>query len=160
LQQTPIVGTPAFPLDLPNVAGGRSTLYDLLQEGKPVLLIFMDPVCSGCNELMPEIAEWQKTITQIVIAVICRGSADVNREKAENHHLTNVLYVPDEKIVFTIAAQYRLRYTPMAVLVLADGTVGTEPIGRPDSIREYVANADWFSTTVTPLGKTAMQESH
>lgn len=145
-QQEPLVGKTAFPFDLPNVAGGRSTLNAFLQDAKPVLLIFMDPECSGCNELMPEIAVWQQTISDLVIAVICRGSAEINSEKALRFGLMNVLHVPDEKEVFKIAAHYHLQYTPMAVLVRADGICGTEPLGRPSSIREYVSKANWSST--------------
>src|SRR5437870_2159453 len=45
-------GSPAPGFDLPDLAGEQTSLDGLLEVGQPLLLVFTDPSCGPCNELM------------------------------------------------------------------------------------------------------------
>ncbi len=63
----------------PDSAGAEVTLDDLLAPGPPLLLIFASPQCGPCQELLPQVAEWQaEHAGRLTVAVASDGSpADV-----------------------------------------------------------------------------------
>jgi peroxiredoxin/uncharacterized membrane protein YphA (DoxX/SURF4 family) len=103
-----------------NLAGKTVTLADLRSAGRPVLLFFMNPTCSPCEEVMPDVARWQRELgNRLTIAVITDGAIESNRAKAAEHGLSNVLLQEDREVkeAFDITA------TPAAILIGADGRV-------------------------------------
>jgi peroxiredoxin len=134
------VGTKAVPFDLPKVSGGRSSLDTFLGEGKPVVLISTDPNCGPCNALMPEVVNWQKSLAaELSIVLLSHGRESDNRAKAKEHGLQNVLVEKDHKI----AEQYQALGTPTAVLIRADGTIGSPAMGGADGIRQLITTKAW-----------------
>nr|MDQ3044514.1 peroxiredoxin family protein [Chloroflexota bacterium] len=76
------IGAQAPDFSLSGVYGETMTLSALRAPGKPIMLIFSDPKCAPCNALMPEIGRWQREhASAITVALIGRGTADVNRGK-------------------------------------------------------------------------------
>jgi thiol-disulfide isomerase/thioredoxin len=142
LQGLPI-GTKAIPFDLPKVNGGRTTLDGLLSEGKPLLLISTDPNCGPCNALMPEVASWQKSLAnELSIVLLSHGRNADNRAKVAEFGLANVVVEKEPKI----AEKYHAIGTPTAVLIRADGTIGSPAMGGADAIRQLVATKAWTET--------------
>jgi peroxiredoxin len=137
------IGTKAIPFDLPKAKGGRATLDSFLSEGKPVLLISTDPNCGPCNALMPDVANWQKSLAvELNVVLLSHGRESDNRAKAKEHGLENVLVEKDHKI----AEQYEALGTPTALLIKADGTIGSPAMGGADGIRQLINTKAWTET--------------
>jgi peroxiredoxin/uncharacterized membrane protein YphA (DoxX/SURF4 family) len=128
-------GTSAPAFKLEGLFGETITLDSLRAAGKPVLLIFADPGCGPCNALMPDIARWQREhAAHLTVAVVSRGSGEANRAKAREHGLVHVLLQRDREV----AQSYQAFGTPSAVLVNADGTIGSPVAGGAEAIRQLV----------------------
>lgn len=129
------IGTKAPAFRLEGIFGETQTLDALRAPGKPVLLVFADPGCGPCNALMPDVAGWQKELaSQLTIAVMSRGTVEKNQEKAQEHGLSTILLQPDR----AISDAYQAVGTPSAVLVQANGTIGSQLIPGSEKIREFV----------------------
>lgn len=124
------VAAPSFALS--DLDGNTVTLGTLLKSGAPTLLVFTSANCVHCEEVMPDIAQWQSSLSQAVtVAVISSGSIDENREKAETHGLQNVLLQEG----FEVLDAYGGGGTPSAIALTADGIVSSELGGGPDGVR-------------------------
>jgi peroxiredoxin len=142
------LGTRAVPFDLPTVEGDRATLEDLLREEKPLLLISTNPSCAPCNAIMPDIAAWQRIFAgELKLVLLSHGRLQENRANAAQHRLDNVLMAPDHKI----ADQYHAAATPTAVIIRADGTIGSPTMGGADAIRQVVTYRAWTDVGLTAL---------
>lgn len=129
------VGTPAPAFAIPNLMGETMTLAALRTPGKPLVLIFSDSGCGPCNALGPEIGHWQREYaTNLVIVLISRGTAQVNRARASEHGLTHVLLQHDREV----AQAYEVLGTPSAVLVRPDGTIGSPLAQGAEAIRALI----------------------
>ena len=114
------LGAPAPPFSLPDLEGRRVSLADLLDEGRPVLLVFTDPNCGPCAELMPELAGWERDYGDVVtIRVISRRDPAANRAMADAYGLAGVLVQTDREV----ARLYEASATPSAVLIGEDGHI-------------------------------------
>jgi peroxiredoxin len=130
------VGTPAPELALADLAGATVTLADLRRSGKPVLLLFADPDCGPCNDLLPEVAAWQSAhAARLSIAIVSRGSYETNGRKAKEHQLSNLLVQTDREA----AEAYGAPATPSAVLIDVQGAVAEPAALGPAAIRRLVA---------------------
>lgn len=110
------------------------SLDALMSTGLPIVLIFTDPNCGPCNALLPDIAKWQRDLaTRVIIAVVSRGSYEINRGKAVQYSLTNVLI--QEEDVFSL---YDVNGTPGAVLVSPQGMIGSPLAMGRDAIEALV----------------------
>jgi len=138
-------GTPAPGFWLADTAGGRVALGDLIEPGRPLLLLFTSPTCGPCTMLMPEVARWQREHAgELTVALVSDGDPDAVRAHAAEHGLANVLV--DEKLA--IYGAYEANGTPSAVLVAEDGTIASW----------LAAGAEWIETLVEQaadgLGRT------
>jgi thiol-disulfide isomerase/thioredoxin/uncharacterized membrane protein YphA (DoxX/SURF4 family) len=124
------VAGPSFALS--DLEGNTVTLGTLLKKGAPTLLVFTSPNCVHCEEVLPDVGQWQRSLTQAVtVAVITSGSLDENREKAEKFGLDTVLLQED----YEVLEAYGGGGTPAAVALTADGIVGSELGGGPEGVR-------------------------
>jgi peroxiredoxin len=132
------VGAEAPQFALNGLHGERLTLESLRTHAKkPVMLIFTDPNCGPCTTLLPEIARWQQEHSEkLTIALISRGEPAENRAKASEHALTSVLLQED----WEVSEAYQVRGTPSALLVSADGKVGSSVASGPDAIRSILTH--------------------
>ena len=132
------VGTQAPAFSLSGLYGETLTLEALLSHDKPVMLIFTDPNCGPCNALLPEIGRWQQEqhSEKLTVALISRGEPKENRTKTSEHGVQHVLLQED----WEVAEDYQIKGTPSAVLVMADGKVGSSVASGEEAIRSIVAH--------------------
>ncbi len=129
------VGAAAPGFELVDVNGESVTLDALRRRGRSVLLLFTDPNCGPCNELMPEVAGWQASLAdELTVALISGKDVQENRVKAQSYGLEYVLLQNDKEV----AEAYRFVGTPSAVVVDSGGRIATELVGGPSAIRELV----------------------
>ncbi|MFN4351859.1 MAG: MauE/DoxX family redox-associated membrane protein [Hylemonella sp.] len=115
------VGSKAPGFELPRLLGeGTLSLGELLGLGRPVMLVFSDPQCGPCNQLMPAIAGWQKELAhKVTVAFVNRGDRTANEEKAKALGLKNVLLQAKDEV----ADRFEVYGTPSAVFIGADGLI-------------------------------------
>ena len=124
---------PAF--QLPAYRRDHTSLADLLEPEKPVLLIFSNPHCGPCAALFGELAEWQRTYPeQVTIAVITQGTLKENFVNIARNDLRNILF----QDLREIAEQYQALATPTGVLVSRDGRIASAPAPGADNIRNLI----------------------
>jgi thiol-disulfide isomerase/thioredoxin len=115
------VGSPAPEFDYEG-----STLKGLLSSKKPALLLFVGPDCEPCKALKPDIESWQTRHSEkLTITVI--------NESGKNH---------------PISESYKCSGTPGAVMINADGTIGSALAMGTEQIQALVAQ-----TTLPPPAK-------
>ena len=126
------VGTPAPTFTVHDTHGNAVTLDGLRAAGRPVLLTFIQPGCSACKTLAPDLGRWQRELaTDLTVAVISRGSAKAHRYSEGVFDLL-LADGPD------VANGYGLRLTPSAVLVRPNGTIGTRLTEGQEAITTLV----------------------
>lgn len=129
------IGSAAPGFSLPSLDDGVLTLDGLRLKGKPVVLVFSDPNCGPCEALLPQIAAWQKGHADVMtMALVTRGTPDANRQKSDEHGVRRVLIEEDREV----SDLFGVWGTPSAVMIRADGTVGSLLAQAESQIRELV----------------------
>ncbi len=130
------IGDPAPAFELPGLDGAPVTLDQLRAPDRPVLLLFTDPDCVPCSELMPEVGRWvHEYADELTIALVSRGGAAANRDKAAEHRIPRILLQDDREI----AGLYNATATPTGLAIAADGTVLLPAAPGADAIHALVA---------------------
>ena len=118
----PPIDAPGPRFSLPDLGGQTVTLDELLLSGRPVAMVFVSPDCGPCQFMFPTLAGWQRRIAdRITIVIVGRGTARELREYSEAYGLQNVVVDSDREVF----QAYRTTTTPSAVIVNADGNVGS-----------------------------------
>jgi methylamine dehydrogenase accessory protein MauD len=131
-------GTAAPAFWLSSLAGDRVALGDLLEPGRPALLLFTSPTCGPCAHLLPTVAAWQREhADELAVALLSSGDPDAVRAEAAEHGLVNVLL----DVGATAYEAYGADGTPSAVLVADDGTVATWLAAGSEWIESLVEQA-------------------
>lgn len=129
------VGAVAPEFDLPATSGGHGTLGKALAEGLPLVLVFMHPGCRPCADLAGELPRWRERKAGVAtFLVIGSGGVEANRDWADEHRLGDMLVQDGNEV----AARYRVRGTPGAVLVDTDGRIATPVAGGSLAIRDLI----------------------
>ena len=132
------VGAPAPAFRLQDLRGEDVTLDFLRAAGKPVVLIFTDPDCAPCSELLPQIARWQQEHAEkLTIALVSQESAEENRVKVAKHGVHNIVLQED----WEVAEAYHVQGTPSAVVVSPEGTIDSLLAEGPDGVEALIAHA-------------------
>ena len=132
------VGAPAPAFDLLDLQGEEVTLDSLRSPGRPVLLLFTDPGCDYCAEVLPQVGRWQDELAdKLTIAIISCDDLEENRAMSNEHGLGRVLLEQD----LEVSEVYRVDGTPSAVLVTPDGTVGSFMAESAEEIGSLVSQA-------------------
>jgi len=132
------VGAPAPAFALEDLGGEEVTLDGLRARGKPVMLMFTDPSCEPCMELLPDVGRWQQQYAgKLTIALVGRGTVAENSAEASEHGVENVLLQED----WEVADAYEVDATPGAVVVSPEGIIGSPVAQGPDEIEALVAHA-------------------
>jgi protein-disulfide isomerase len=125
---------PAF--ELTAYAGGTRSLAQLLDHGKPVLLVFTNPTCGPCVVLFAEIKEWQQSHSdRLTIALISFGTIKENFVNVARNGLGQVLLQQQREV----AEKYGANVTPTAVVVNANGRIASPIAAGADEIRALLA---------------------
>jgi uncharacterized membrane protein YphA (DoxX/SURF4 family) len=127
------IGTHAPPWSLADEAGAAATLNGLLEPRAPVLLVFLDPSCGACSDLLPELARWQDDAgLPLRLVTISR------RDGASDAYASQGLGPVFLQARSEVADAYRVPGWPAAVLVRADGTIGSAVVMGIEAIRQLV----------------------
>ncbi|HWV88132.1 MAG TPA: MauE/DoxX family redox-associated membrane protein [Capillimicrobium sp.] len=106
---------PAFTLAFDDEA--RVGREDLPRD-RPTLFVFVDPDCHACDELLPDLAAWQRRPGAPAIAIVGRGDPEAVRRKLAPHGLVGACQRDRE-----VEVAFGVRGTPSAVLVAPDRTI-------------------------------------
>jgi protein-disulfide isomerase len=130
------IDSAAPPFELTAYAGGTRSLAQLLEHGKPVLLIFTNPNCGPCVVLFAEIKEWQQSHSdQLTIALISFGTIKENFVNVARNGLGQVLLQQQREV----AEKYGANVTPTAVVVDTNGRIASPVAAGADEIRALLA---------------------
>jgi methylamine dehydrogenase accessory protein MauD len=132
------IGAPAPTFELPTLDGRVQPLEELWASGKPALLLFTNPDCGPCKELLPEVARWQRELAgKLTVGLISSGTSEANQAKVAQHGLANVLLQRENEV----GEAYQAYGTPTGVLVRADGIIGSEVASGSEAISALVTRA-------------------
>jgi peroxiredoxin len=130
------VGSPAPTFSLKGLDGKTVTLEALTARAKKLLLVFVAPACPACDQLLVDLAGWQREHKgQLAIALVGRDAAKT-RAKVARHGLDTVLIQSDREV----EEQFGIEMTPSAVL-LRDGFVASSVAVGGDAIESLVVDA-------------------
>jgi peroxiredoxin len=111
-------GTPAPEFTLPALDGSELSLSSF--RGRPVLLVFSDPNCKPCNELLPKLEQIHRKSKDLQVLMIGRGDPEANRNKVKKLGLTFPVVLQRS---WEISRAYGMFATPIGYLVDEDGVV-------------------------------------
>ena len=113
------------------------SLNDLLAQGKPIILCFLNPTCDPCKELPPDIYKWQLVYAdEKLIVPISMGSVKANKDLIQKYKLQNVLLQKNDEV----AMAYEIPGGPAAVLIQKDGLIGSMTVFGKQDIEALVQN--------------------
>jgi len=151
------VGAPAPAFALEDLGGEEVTLDGLRARGKPVMLMFTDPSCEPCMELLPDVGRWQQEYAgKLTIALVGRGTVAENSAEATAHRVENVLLQED----WEVADAYEVDATPGAVVVSPEGIIGSPVAQGPDEVGALVAQAVGARAQLPLFRPTAGHAAH
>jgi len=132
-----LAGQTAFPFALVGLDGMTVRLGEVLDEVRPLLLVFVDPRSGACHEFMPDIGGWQRVYhDRLAIVLVSTGDPETNRAMTADYGIAPVLLQRDLEVIDA----YGLMMAPAAVLVGTDGRIVAGPQYGPQAIRERVAH--------------------
>jgi peroxiredoxin len=114
----PTIGQAAPPFELPDLAGHAAGLADF--RGQPTLLLFWNPSCGFCQQLLPDLKAWEASAPpeRPEPLLISTGGTEENRALGLK---ARVLLDP----TFGVAAAFGAGGTPSAILVDAEGKIAS-----------------------------------
>jgi uncharacterized membrane protein YphA (DoxX/SURF4 family)/peroxiredoxin len=129
------LGSIAPSFELAAYEGGTRSLAQLLDEGRPLLLIFTSPTCGPCVVLFQEIRDWQRAHgEQLTIAIVSYGTIKENFVNVARNSLGRVLLQEKREV----AEVYAANVTPTAVVVSTDGKIASPVAAGADEIRQLL----------------------
>jgi thiol-disulfide isomerase/thioredoxin len=135
----PKVGEPAPDVRLAALEGDEVNLQEEFR-GQNSLVLFWNPGCGFCQQMLPDLKEWEATSPEDAprLVVISAGSEEANREM----ELTSPVLLDQQ---FATGRAFGASGTPSAVLVDAEGKVASEvAVGAPGVLE--LAGADQTKT--------------
>jgi peroxiredoxin len=108
------VGEDAPEVKLSDLEGNTVELADF--RGQQTLVLFWNPGCGFCQQMLPDLKEWEATSPEDAprLLVVSAGSAEANKEMG----LTSTVLLDQQ---FAVGRAFGASGTPSAVLVDAEG---------------------------------------
>jgi peroxiredoxin len=122
-------GTPAPAFSLADLKGQKQALVQF--RGQHVLLVFCDPHCVPCNELMPRLEALHRRTPDINVIVISRGAVEENERKVEQYKLTVSILLQKQ---WEISMLYGIFQVPVAFLIDPQAILASEVAIGPSAI--------------------------
>jgi peroxiredoxin len=117
------VGQAAPSFRLPDLRHHTVASEDLLARGRPLLVLFVDPGCSPCHALQPEVAGWMSDLSgALEVVAVTTGSHDRNHDRFDLLDPSRVLVQKTDEV----ASRFGFGGTPSAIVIAADGTLDSE----------------------------------
>ena len=119
------VGEEAPEVKLPDLEGNTVELADF--RGEETLVLFWNPGCGFCQQMLPDLKEWEATSSEGApkLLVVSAGSEEANREM----DLASPVLLDQQ---FAVGRAFGASGTPSAVLVDAEGKVASDvAVGAP-----------------------------
>jgi peroxiredoxin len=127
------IGTEAPEFALASLSGAPVPLSALRGRGAPVLLVFVDPNCDVCEELLPDVETWSSTRPgSFTVALVSQGTVEENVHKFSGHRIETVLIQETTEVL----EAYAIAGPPSAVAVDARGVIASRVAAGPDAVRE------------------------
>jgi len=123
------IGVIAPVFRLPQLAGGELSLNEYL--GRCVLLVFSDPNCGPCNQLVPQLEQIYRQTTAFQVLMVSRGDLETNRVKVIEHGLTFPVMLQRQ---WEISREYGMFATPIAYLIDEHGMIAADVAVGGDAI--------------------------
>ncbi|MEO8043252.1 MAG: MauE/DoxX family redox-associated membrane protein [Acidobacteriota bacterium] len=128
------IGSPFPEFELTDTSGREVSRSTLLENGKPAVLFFVSATCEPCKALLPEMERWEAELgDRVNFALFSTGTVEANADKfavfspdvvlQKNRELADLVYA---------------RWTPTAIFIRADGTVGSHPAAGDIAIRKLI----------------------
>src|SRR5262245_4433792 len=131
-------GTPAPTFWAKSLAGESVSRDSLTESGIPSALLFTSPHCGPCQALLPLAAEWQREHAGALnIVLVSDGTTEEIEAETVELGLENILLDADRRLY----AAFQANGTPSAVIVSADGTIGSWVASGREWIEQLVASA-------------------
>jgi peroxiredoxin/uncharacterized membrane protein YphA (DoxX/SURF4 family) len=122
----PKVGEEAPEVRLADLKGEEVSLQEDFR-GEKSLVLFWNPACGFCQQMLPDLKEWEATPPEGAprLLVVSAGSGEANKEMG----LTSPVLLDQQ---FAVGSAFGASGTPSAVLVDAEGKVASEvTVGAP-----------------------------
>jgi peroxiredoxin len=136
-------GTPAPVFRLPRLDEGELSLE--AYRGRRVLLVFSDPECVPCDQLLPQLERLHRERRDLQVLMVGRRDVEANREKVAQLGLTFPVALQKS---WEVSLQYGIFATPVAYLIDEDGAIATDVAKGVEPILALVSGA-----AVTDNGK-------
>jgi methylamine dehydrogenase accessory protein MauD len=125
------VGDKAPEVKLPNLGGDTVELEDF--HGEETLVLFWNPGCGFCQQMLPDLREWEESPPEGApkLLVVSAGTEEANREQGLSSPM-----VLDQQ--FAVGRAFGASGTPSAVLVDAEGRIASEVAVGAQGVWELV----------------------
>jgi peroxiredoxin len=129
------IGSPFPEFELLDTANRVVTLSNVLSDGRPSVFFFVSPTCEPCRAMLPEMETWLAELgDRVNFVFLSSGTAEANREKFAGAFVDEIVLQENREV----AEAVRARWTPTAVFVRADGTIGSHLAAGDAAMRELI----------------------
>jgi methylamine dehydrogenase accessory protein MauD len=129
------VGDIAPEFELPSTAQTVESLTTLRAGGNPLLLVFSSEGCSFCEELLPDLGQWDRDHSKGFEVVLITSNDREHADRIASEHGIRHVLLQDGR---TTGQTYGARHVPAAVFVSPEGRVASDLALGPPDIRTLV----------------------
>jgi thiol-disulfide isomerase/thioredoxin/uncharacterized membrane protein YphA (DoxX/SURF4 family) len=127
------IGAPLPDFAIPDLNGRIVQFEHLLAENKPLLFLFVGAQCAPCESLLPEIAEWERELSnKLKFVFVSHGDVTTNKEK---FGLSRIALVEKDR---ELAVSVNAKWTPSALFVDSGGIIASHIAPGDVAIRRLV----------------------
>ena len=125
-----------FPeFELSTTGGATVSLRSLNATGRPSVMLFVSPTCEPCGALFPELERWEAELgDRVNFVLVSSGTAEANREKFAGVFENEIVLQEKREVADAVHA----RWTPTALYLREDGTIGSHLAAGDALIRELI----------------------
>ena len=128
------IGAPFPEFDLPSASNRVVTKTDLNAGGRPSVVIFVSPTCEPCKALLPEFERWEAEMGDRVNFVLFSSGTEAENNGKFGTFAEDVILQKKREVAELVYA----KWTPTAIFIRADGTIGSHPAAGDIAIRKLI----------------------